>query len=233
MSTPARTPSPIDRAFLTDDPDAGHLVLVRHGQQDWPDPETSTTGDWINPPLSDLGQRQAKAVGHFLADEPAAAVYSSHLLRANHTGEAIAAHHGLEVNVIETLEEIRMFGELPQDSRAVDVIGELALDGIRNRFVQERSWDVYPHSETSLDFRRRVGFSIEGIIAAHPGETVVVACHGGVINIVIAQLLGLSTDFLFRPAHASVHRIRHRGDVRALESLNDHKFLRSADLLSY
>lgn len=233
MASSTRPPSPIDRAFLTNDPEAGHLVLVRHGQQDWPDPDTSTTGDWVDPPLSELGVRQAKAVGTFLAEEPASAIYSSHLLRANHTGEAIAAHHELDVTVVEELEEFQMFGLLPPEERAIDIIGQRALEGIRGRFVQALSWDVYPFSEPSLDFRRRIGYSIEGIMADHPGETVIVACHGGVINVIMAQILGLDIDFVFRPAHASVHRIRFGNGRRVIESLNDHHFLRSEDLLTY
>lgn len=233
MASTPRPPSAIDRAFLTDDPDAGHLVLVRHGQQQWPDPETSTSGEWVDPPLSDLGQQQAEAVGKFLAEEPASAIYSSHLLRANHTGEAIAGHHELDVTVVPSLEEFRMFEGLPADKRALDVMDELVLAGSRERFAQTLSWDAYPNSEPSLDFRRRVGYSIEGIMAAHPGETVIVACHGGVINVVVAQILGLDIDFVFRPAHASVHRFRFGNGRRVIESLNDHAFLRSSDLLTY
>ncbi len=233
MTEAKRAPSPIDQVFLTDDPDAGDLILVRHGQQQWPDPETSTTGDWINPPLSELGRRQADAVGRYLADEVPSAVYSSHLLRANDTGLAIAGHHGLDVHVIEDLEEIKMFGELPPDKRAVDTVGELALDGMRRRFMQTRSWDAYAHSESSADFSRRIGFSIEGILAAHPGETVIVACHGGVINVVLAQVLGLDIDFVFRPAHASVHRFRFKGIHRVMETVNEQRFLRAEGLLSH
>lgn len=233
MADPQRPPSPIDQAFLTNDPDAGQLILVRHGQQQWPDPETATSGDWVDPPLSELGRRQAEAVGRYLAGEPASAVYSSHLARAHDTGRAVASHHGLDVTVVEDLEEFRMFRNLDGKARPVDVLGELALEGVRGRFVQTRQWDVYPFSESSLDFRRRIGYSIEGILAHHPGETVVVACHGGVINIVVAHILGLDIDFVFRPAHASVHRIRFGNGRRVIESLNDHAFLRTADLLTY
>ncbi len=228
-----RPPSPIDQAFLTNDPDAGMLILVRHGQQQWPDPETSTTGDWVDPPLSELGRAQAEAVGKYLAEEHPSAVYSSQLLRANDTGRAVASHHGLDVTVVHELEEYRMFQHLDGSTRAIDVLGERALEGMRSRFVQTRQWDVYPHSESSLDFRRRIGYSIEGVLAHHPGETVIVACHGGVINIVVAQILGLDIDFIYRPAHASVHRIRFGHGRRVIESLNEHSFLRAADLLTY
>ena len=61
-------PTPLDRAFLTNIGTATELILVRHGQQVWPDPATSTVSEWVDPPLSDLGRRQAEAVGLALAD---------------------------------------------------------------------------------------------------------------------------------------------------------------------
>lgn len=233
MSTNPRPASPIDRAFLTDQDDTGTLYLVRHGQQQWPDAESAVTGDWIDPPLSDLGQRQAAAVGGWLADQPITAVYSSHLQRAHDTGRAIAAHHGLDVEVIEDLEEIRMFQQLPHDQRAVDVLGEKAMSGMRERFVQTRRWDAYPHSERSEDFRRRVGWAIESAVVSHPGESIVVACHGGVINAYLAELLGLDIDMFFRPFHASTHRVLFAGGQRVIQTLNDESYLAAAGLLTH
>ncbi len=226
-------PSPIDRAFLTNDPEAGQLILVRHGQQRWPDPETATVGDWVDPPLSELGEKQAAAVAAYLADEPVSVVYSSHLKRAHATGRAVAEAKEVEQVVIEELEEIHLYGGLPPDTRPSDVLGDKVIGGARNRFVLTRRWDSYPHSETSADFRRRVGLAVEGAIADHPGETVVVACHGGVINTYLADLLGLSVDMFYRPVHASVHRIRFKGTVRAIDSLNEQAFLRDQGLLSH
>lgn len=228
-----RAPSPIDRAFLTDQPETGTLYMVRHGQQEWPDPETSVAGDWVDPPLSEIGRKQADCVGRWLADKPIAAVYSSQLLRANDTGRAVAAHHGLEVEVIEELEEIKLFESMPQDQRPSDLLGEKALDGIRERFVQTKQWDVYPHSERSLDFRRRVGWAVESAIVSHPGETIVIACHGGVINAYLSEVLGLDVDMFFRPYHASSHRILFGQGRRVIDTLNDESYLAAEDLLTH
>lgn len=232
-SSNVRAPSPIDRAFLTDQPETGTLYFVRHGQQQWPDPETSTAGEWVDPPLSEVGQKQAECVGRWLADKPIAAVYSSQLLRANHTGVAIAAHHGLEVEVIEALEEIRLFEGVPQDQRPSDILGEKALDGIRERFVQTKKWDVYPHTERSIDFRRRVGWAVESAIVSHPGETIVIACHGGVINAYLSEVLGLDVDMFFRPYHASSHRILFGQGRRVIDTLNDEAYLAAEGLLTH
>jgi broad specificity phosphatase PhoE len=217
--TPA--PTPLDRAFLTNVDEVTELILVRHGQQVWPDPANSTIADWIDPPLSEIGRRQALAVGEALASRPVDAVYSSLLLRASDTARAIAAHHGLEVEPVEDLREIETFRDLPRDARPADVLGELVLRGARERFVRHRTWDVYPGSERHEEFRHRVVNVIEGIAAGHPGKRVVIACHGGVINAYVGEVLGLSTAMIFRPAHASTHRIRVKGDVRALHSVNE------------
>jgi len=225
-------PRPIDRAFLSNDPEAGQLIMVRHGQQQWPDPETSTVGDWIDPPLSELGRQQAAAVATYLAVESVTAVYSSNLKRAYDTGRAVAETHDVALQTIEQLEEINLYGGLPPDVRPIDVLGEKVVSGARERFVLTRRWDSYPHSETSADFRRRVGFAMEAAIADHPGETVVVACHGGVINTYLADLLGLSVDMFYRPVHASVHRVLFKGTIRVIESLNEQTFLRDQGLLS-
>jgi len=171
-----RSPSPIDRAFLTGQPETGTLILVRHGQQQWPDPATSVSADWVDPPLSEFGRAQAECVGRFFADKKIDAVYSSQLLRANDTG---------------------------------------------------------PYTERSDDFRRRVGWAVESTIVPHPGETVVVACHGGVINAYLADLLGLDVDMFFRPFHASSHRVLFGQGRRVIETLNEESYLAAEGLLSH
>lgn len=222
----------MDRAFLTDDPEAGRLILVRHGQQQWPDPETATVGDWVDPPLSDLGEQQAAAVAKYLSDEPITAVYSSELKRAFDTGRAIAETREAPHQVITELEEIHLYGKLPQDSRPSDLLGEKILNGARERFVNSKRWDSYPHSETSAEFRQRVGIAMEAAIADHEGETVVVACHAGVINTYLALVLGLEMDMFYRPVHASVHRVRFKGSARIIDSLNERSYLEEQGLLS-
>lgn len=218
---PERVLTPIDRAFLTYHEDATELVLVRHGQQVFPDAATGKVGDWVDPPLSDIGRRQVAAVGRYLAAKRVDAVYSSHLVRAVETAWSIARSHDLEVVIEEDLREIETFRDLPQDLTPTEAVGELRLKGARERFVRHRSWDVYPYTERNDAFRHRTVNAIEGILASHPGQRVVVACHGGVINAYLGEVLGIGTAMFFRPAHASVHRVRAHDDTRALGSLNE------------
>ena len=80
------------------------LLLVRHGEQQYERDMTIAAG--VNPPLSQLGQRQAAAVGERLANHKIDVVYASPLTRAFDTGNTIAQHHGLDPIVDDDLQEL-------------------------------------------------------------------------------------------------------------------------------
>jgi broad specificity phosphatase PhoE len=220
----------MDRAFLTNTAAVTELVLVRHGQQAYPkDVGRSSAADWVDPPLSDIGNRQAEAVGQAMVGEPITAVFASPLQRAYDTGRQIARHHGIEINVLPELREIELFRDLPDGVPLVEAVDPILLAGARERWVRDRRWDVYPFSETGDEFRHRVLMAIEGILATHPAERIVVACHGGVINAVAAAIVGVREDMFFRPAHASVHRVAALDERRVIWSLNETHHLSAVD----
>lgn len=222
-----RMPAPFDIAFLSGREDVTELLLVRHGQQEY-DPD-GPVAEFIDPPLSDLGRTQARLVGESLSTQRIDVVYASPLRRALDTGREIARHHRLEPIIVDDLREVGIFRDVPPDKTPLEHIGRLALVGTRQRMVVEKSWDVYPFSESSYEFRKRVINAIEGIIAAHPCERVAVACHGGVINAYIGHIIGSRYDMFFRPAHTSVSVIAGAEGIRALYSLNDVRHLMTAE----
>jgi broad specificity phosphatase PhoE len=217
--------------MLTDVEELTTVILVRHGEQAIPEQGPAATRlEWIDPPLSARGIRQAEAVGIGLAAEPIDAVYASPLERALDTGRAVAGHHGLDVQTLAELREIELFRDLPEGMSLPDAIDPLLLSGVRERFVRERRWDVYPYSETGDELRHRVVMAVEGIIATRPGSTIVVACHGGVINSYIGSVLGINDeDMWFRPNHASVHRVVAYLERRVVRSLNEVHHLHAVD----
>jgi probable phosphoglycerate mutase len=202
---------------------------VRHCQQEHPAGASPIPSDWADPPLSEIGRRQAEAVADALAGDRVDAVYCSTLARAFDTGTAIGARHGIDVIAFPELREVEFFRDLPPEARVQDVLSEPVRRGMVERFVQERRWDVYPFSEGSAPFRARVVTVIEGLLAMSEGLHVVVACHGGVINAYLGHLLGLDEDMFFRPAHASVHRLLVAGDRRVIHSLNEIHHLSAVD----
>jgi broad specificity phosphatase PhoE len=183
----------------------------------------------IDPPLSDLGESQARLVGMALSTERIDAVYASPLRRALETGREIARHHRLETRVLPDLREVHVFRDIPPDKRPTDVLDAQVLAGIRERMLNEKSWDVYPHSESSHEFRRRVINTIEGIIISHPGDRVVIACHGGVINAYVGHIIGSRYDMFFQPAHTSINLVAGGEGRRALHYLNNTQHLFTAE----
>lgn len=225
--------NPLDRAFLSHPESAGTLVLVRHGQQQrlGSDHPVSERRD---PPLTGLGHRQAAAVAEHLAHEQVHAVYSSTMKRAVATAEAIAARHRLRLSQVHDLREVEVLRDFPEGDSLADALDAVVRRGAAERFINERRWDVYPMSENGLELRARVTRALEGILAGHPGQTVVVACHGGVINAYLAHLLGIDEDMFFRPEHCSVHRIAFEAHRRVLRSLSEthHLVDEGGDLVS-
>ena len=225
---PVRLRGSLDTAFLTNVDDATELVLVRHGEQQI-DPASARAGDMVDPPLSERGQAQARLVGERFATERIDVVYASPLLRALHTGQQIARHHGLTPIVDAEIREVEIFRDMPQDQTPMEFFGRQRLLGIRSRMMATQRWDVYPHSESSFEFQRRVCNAIEGILAVHPGQRIAVACHGGVINAYLGWVLGIDRDMWFRPAHTAVNVLRARDHIRAVETINDVHHLRTAE----
>jgi broad specificity phosphatase PhoE len=225
----ARQPGVFDQAFLTGVPDVTEVLLVRHGQQYVPDYANGPVGDQFDPPLSDRGRQQARLVGERFSIENIDRVYASPLHRALDTGREIARHHRLEPIIIDDLREVEIFRDIPADKPVREVLGESLLLGIRERMLHEKSWDVYPKSESSFEFRRRVVNAIEGIIAENPSGRVAIACHGGVINAYVAHIIGARYDMFFRPAHASVSVVAAGHGMRAVHTLNDTHHLQSPE----
>lgn len=185
-------------------------------------------------PLSDLGHRQATAVGQFLSDERIEAVYSSQLSRAHDTGLAIAGQHDIECVVDERLREIEIGRDVPEGKRMSDFLPDDELQLRAERFSETRRWDSWAMTETGAELRERVGEALIEIRRTHANATgkIVIACHGGVINAIVGAELGVTMDYFFKVAHASVHRLRVGDDRLVIESLNDTRHL-VGDLLSY
>jgi probable phosphoglycerate mutase len=227
---PAAAPSPtsLDRPFLTNQPDVVTLSFVRHGKQVVPG-GSFTPARWTDPPLSDLGKRQAAAVGAAFADVSVDAVLCSHLLRAAETARQIAEPHGLEPVVYPELREVETYRDVPDGVQLEDVLPPVMWHGVQERFLRERRWDVSPFSEGSAEFRHRVVTVVEGILALHPGKHLAIVCHGGVINAYLGHILGLEEDMFFRPAHASVSRALAGDGRRVIHTLNEYHHLRTVD----
>ena len=151
------------------------------------------------------------------------AVYASPLQRAFDTGNEIAKRLGIDVRVIDDLQEIneplRQEGE-PFDENLPLPEG-VTHDDIKRKFEANPIWDNLPGSENSAHFRSRIVRAIDQIVEECPGKKVAVACHGGVIQSYVSHILGLTSDFAFYAFNASITSIRAHKHRRVLWRLND------------
>jgi broad specificity phosphatase PhoE len=180
-----------------------------------------------DPPLTELGRRQAGAAAKWLADESFDAIWTSPMRRARETAEIIAAPHGLEIGVEDGIAEYDRQSEfyIPVEELKTSTDPELAEHW--RALAEDRLEDVV---EDAATFRPRVAQALDGIISAHPGQRVLAVCHGGVINVALAEVLGLSRSLWFEPAYASIHRVAaSRAGIRTLISLNETGHLRGVD----
>jgi broad specificity phosphatase PhoE len=230
-----RTPGVFDEAFLTDVPDITEVLLIRHGQQHIPDLEKATTGDWIDPPLSEHGRAQARLLAAALSTLKIDHIFCSPLKRARETAAPLAEMQRKEVEIVEDIREVEVFRDVPPEQTAREAFGDDLLRAVRQRMITERNWDVYPLSESSFDFRKRTINAIESAIARNAGERIAIVCHGGVINSYMGHIIGSRYDMFFRPAHTSINVAIAGGDRRVPRSLNDihHLMTPEGDFLTY
>lgn len=195
------------------------LLFVRHGEQAYR--EGMPLRDAVDPPLSDLGEKQAAAVADRLATHEIDAVYASPYQRAHATGAAIAEPHGHEAVVLDDLREVDLWSKLPQDLSLRDAVGVEELRSIFRTVQEHRTWDSYPYGEGSESFRTRVERAISRIVEDHAGERVALACHGGVIATVLALIMESPRDYGIAVHHSSITTIRGADVRRSIVAVND------------
>jgi probable phosphoglycerate mutase len=200
-------------------PGALDLLLVRHGQSapyvdGVPFALVDGHGD---PPLTALGQDQARLVGARLADENIAAIYATTLQRTAQTAAPLAVATGLEVHVEADLREVFLGeGEGGPWRKMVAENGPV----MQRMFAEER-WDVVPGAEPTEELAARIRTAIEKMAARHPGERVAAFTHGGVIGQALA-MASLSRPFAFLGAeNASISRLVITGDRWIVRGFND------------
>jgi len=146
------------------------ILLVRHGQSTW-----NAAGRWqgrADPPLSDLGLRQADAAAAALPLGAVTDVWTSPLVRAHATAARIAERVGAPVRLDERLAE-RDAGEWTGLTR--DEI-EAAWPG----YLAERYRPPAFEADDELESR---ALEVLHEVAAHAvGATVVAVSHGGLIR---------------------------------------------------
>lgn len=159
---------------------ATRILAIRHGETAW-NVDTRIQGQ-LDIGLNDIGRWQAERVGQALRDEDLAAIYSSDLMRAFETAQAIARHHA--------------------QSRQLSVVGHVGLRERHFGHLQGQTWAEIetgwpedaklwrgrdPHwsplgGESLTALRARISASVNALASQHLGEQIVLVAHGGVMD---------------------------------------------------
>lgn len=206
------------------------ILLIRHGETAW-NAEKRLQGH-LDIVLNAEGERQAALLGAALAAERIDHILSSDLQRARQTAEAIACARAAQVGIDPALRE-RCYGGFEG----------LLYSEIAARFPLEfAAWQardvdgVLPpganRGESFREFYERVSGAIAKHAAAHPGKTIALVAHGGVLECAYRAALGLSleTPRDFKVLNASVNRFVVEEGVLKLVSWGEVSHLQPAVL---
>lgn len=224
--TPPEPPFSVRHPFLLlEEEGVTRLTIVRHAQQDYPTDEEFDHVAWADPPLSGLGRTQAMALSAVLGEQDVDVVACSTMRRAIETAEIVASPHGLTPIVRPELVEIQSYRDLEE---GVDPQSLVDLDEWAAReqaFYRQVMWDHMYFGEGSAEFRARAVGAVNRLVADYAGQHIVLVSHGGVINAVIGDILGIEEDMFFLPNHCSISTVWIKGDVRRVHSVNERQHL--------
>ena len=164
---------------------------MRHGK-------TPTTGSTLpgrakGLHLSDEGKGQAEAVAGIIAELPKVdALYASPLERTRETAAPIARALGLRVRTAPGLIEVDV-GDWTEKPLA--------------RLYRAPQWPTvqrwpggfrFPGGESFAEMSVRSMDTVLGLVAEHPGETIVAVSHADPIKAIVAAAAGIPLDLLQR-----------------------------------
>ncbi len=185
------------------------IYLIRHGETE--DADSRRYKGHIDVPLSENGIQQIKRVADYIMRDgnvgarravplrngcggPLTSVYCSDLSRAIKSAEIIAAPFGLKPEIVEDLKE-RSFG----------VWEGMTFDEIKEKWPDAfNSWAANPlkfspmDGESTIELRDRVIKAFEEIMKKHNGQNIVIVSHGGVIRVLLSEMLGMPLENIFR-----------------------------------
>lgn len=162
--------------------------LLRHGEPEGGKRFRGQRDD----PLSEVGWHQMwEAVGGEAAWQH---IVTSPLKRCAAFAEALAARHSLSVGIEPAFKEVA-FGSW--EGHTPESIRQHYPDEYRRYRADPLSF-MPPGAEPMAVFIERVARAWEALLAAQRGRRVLVVCHAGVMRAVLATVLGVTPERLFR-----------------------------------
>ncbi|KAA3616128.1 MAG: histidine phosphatase family protein [Calditrichaeota bacterium] len=185
------------------------LIVVRHGQTEWN--AVDRFQGHLDTNLSDLGEKQAKALASRIKDFQVEAIYSSDLKRAHSTAKPIAEKLELSITTDERLRE-----------RHMGIFQGLTFAEIAQKFPSDykkfMTWDpdyIIPQGESARQKHDRTMACFNEIADDNLGKEILVVSHGGTIDALFrhALELKLSQPRKYKNFNASINRFFRLDDT--------------------
>jgi probable phosphoglycerate mutase len=205
-------------------PEPTRVFALRHGRTAW-NAEQRIQGH-IDVPLDDTGFWQAKRLAEALAAEGLDAIYSSDLQRARATAEALARTTAAPLVTDPALRE-RAFGRFEGETFA-EIEARWPEEAARWR---RREPGFGPGGGEALEtFNARVVGTAGAMAARHPGQTIALVAHGGVLDCLYRAAAGvdLHAPRSWPLGNAAINRLLWHGEGFVLVGWNDLAHLESS-----
>ena len=179
------------------------ILAIRHGETAW-NVDGRIQGQ-LDVPLNDMGRWQVHRLALAVADEDIAAIYSSDLLRALETAQAVSRGSGDPIVTDPGLRE-RGFGTF-EGLSYTEINARWPEMGERWR-RRDPSFGA-PGGETLNDFYARSVATATRLAALHPGQTIALVSHGGVMDCLYraATRVALDAPRSWQLGNAAINRL--------------------------
>jgi alpha-ribazole phosphatase len=190
---------------------------VRHGQTSWNQEGKYQGHSDIS--LNERGIKQGNLVAKRLAKEKISAIYSSDLLRAQQTAEAIAEYHGLSVITKPEFREIN-FG-IWEGLTYQEIMADWSE--ILTAMYSKPGEIGPPQGESFQVVKQRVTRSLQECIAEHQEQTIVLVSHGGTMRVLLCAALGIGLDKMWsmRQDSSAINIIEYIDNRAVVSLVND------------
>ena len=171
--------------------------------------------------LSPLGHEQGAALAKWIQDTKLDAIYASPMLRVQQTIAPLVAACGLEPVIMRDLREVD-FGDWTGLvwNEVMEKFGVHAFD-----WLEVLDGPGIPNGESAAAIKARVTPCLTQILHDNPHRSVAIACHGGIIRVLLSQLLDWP---LSRMAHFNIEY----GSVTVVELVPEKKHAVEIELLN-
>lgn len=194
------------------------IFLIRHGESEWN--RLNKVQGLGDPGLSLEGKAQAEAVAKALAKQKIDLVYTSPLLRAKQTAQAIACAGDSPIKELDGLREI-ILGVW--EGKSFEEISQLFKKDYQ-LWLKHPSQTKIAKAEKMNSFRKRVLSVFKSVVKNNTDKNIAIVTHNGVISIFLSYILKGDFDKLFHLVsinNASITVIRFESGKFSVSLVND------------